>query len=409
MFDDAPSDTLIRYRLLWNARRQPAGVHLHLQTTGLAGELGTDWVDLLASFRSAWTRPQPGRPRARHLLLTSDHPQTVRQLLAETPSGVASVAVPERLAQQPAIAQAAQEARLRGLDLIWVGLPGSQPKAAQLAFFDRCLLSLSAEQALATWRALRPSHDTQGCDSAFLPEHLYTDVGSLEVAIHGLDQQGVLALLDWPCEDTLYQHRAHGLSPDSARLLRLLRLLDDDAALEDVEAVFAQDALLSYRLLRYLNSAALGLGRTVGDLHSGLLLLGLNRLRAWLNELRPSASDDPNLRPLLISAALRARLAVQLLAPQGSEPLRREMLLCALLAHIDDLVGEPLPAALKGLALPERTQLALLKNSGPYAPYLQVAQALGQPGADVLALCRQHDLSLRQVNQALLQTLALDA
>ena len=59
------------------------------------------------------------------------------------------------------------------------------------------------------------------------------------------------------------------------------------------------------------------------------------------------------------------------------------------------------------LPVSERVSDALLSNSGPYAPFLEIARALEYPAmGGVLALCETHGLDLADVNRALLRALA---
>ena len=138
------------------------------------------------------------------------------------------------------------------------------------------------------------------------------------------------------------------------------------------------------------------------------MVLGYARLKSWLLEQLPHATSDLNLQPVRSAMVLRARLTEHLLDAGDEDKLRREVYLCALLSRIDLLLGEPLAQALQRLPLSERIIAAILHNSGPYAPYLELAAALESSDTRATAaLCASHQLSLEQVNRALLRTLCL--
>jgi c-di-GMP-related signal transduction protein len=59
------------------------------------------------------------------------------------------------------------------------------------------------------------------------------------------------------------------------------------------------------------------------------------------------------------------------------------------------------------LPLSERVTSAILKQDGPYSPYLEVATALESPHTQTTRrLCLSHHLELETVNRALLRTLS---
>jgi len=72
----------------------------------------------------------------------------------------------------------------------------------------------------------------------------------------------------------------------------------------------------------------------------------------------------------------------------------------------DGLLGEPLRDALTRLPLSDRVTGAILGNSGPYAPFLELATALEYPlMTGVPALCEAHELHLDDVNRTMLRVL----
>jgi hypothetical protein len=64
-------------------------------------------------------------------------------------------------------------------------------------------------------------------------------------------------------------------------------------------------------------------------------------------------------------------------------------------------------SALHAIPLPERLISAIVGQSGPYWPYLEMATALETPHTTATrALCATHGLDEEDVNRALLRTLA---
>jgi c-di-GMP-related signal transduction protein len=71
------------------------------------------------------------------------------------------------------------------------------------------------------------------------------------------------------------------------------------------------------------------------------------------------------------------------------------------------LLGEPLGAALHRLPLPGRIASAVLGQTGPYAPWLEVATALESTNTRMIHdVCKAHKMPADEVNRALLRTLS---
>jgi c-di-GMP-related signal transduction protein len=136
-------------------------------------------------------------------------------------------------------------------------------------------------------------------------------------------------------------------------------------------------------------------------------VLGLSRVKSWLLEQMPHAASDLNLQPVRTAMVLRAQFMAELLDAGEGEALKRELYLCGLLSQIDLLLGEPMPSALHAIPLPERVNAAILGQSGPYWPYLEIATALETPHtASTRALCTKNGFDEDDVNRALLRMLA---
>jgi c-di-GMP-related signal transduction protein len=137
------------------------------------------------------------------------------------------------------------------------------------------------------------------------------------------------------------------------------------------------------------------------------MVMGYSKLRSWLMELIPHASTDPNLEPILWSMVLRARIMERLADAGAEDELRREVFLCGILSQLDLLLGEPLGAAIHRLPLPGRIASAVVGQTGPYAPWLEVATALESGNTRMIHdVCRAHTMAADDVNRALIRALA---
>jgi EAL and modified HD-GYP domain-containing signal transduction protein len=391
------------YQLLWNRARQPAAVRLFVDDA----EVTIDARHLLAALLELW----PGR--APLLMLSIQWPPLLLDLLDLLDVSDAQnlwVEIPQDWLEVPALSQRVRQAHSRGLKLVWRGEPGQRPDAGMAPCFHKCVVKLTAKEALLGLQVgQQKSQDmasTPLIQSPVVAGQIYEAVTSRQLADYCLDQEGAWALAGWPTEDVLHGHQSP-IQPDQGVISQLIHAIDTDASVEAIEHALCEEPVLAYRFQGYLNSAGLGLRGKVESIRRGLLVLGYRVLKDWLLAQLPQASSDPNLQPVRMAIVTRAHLMERLLDAGKEDDLRREVYLCGLLSQIDLLLGEPLTKALQRLPLPKRIHATLLQQTGPYRPYLVIATALESSHTRVThALCKLHKISLEEVNRALLRTLA---
>jgi EAL and modified HD-GYP domain-containing signal transduction protein len=178
------------------------------------------------------------------------------------------------------------------------------------------------------------------------------------------------------------------LPATSVALLNLLRRVQEDADIPDLEHPLSRDTGLLYRLLRYAGSVSFG-ARPPQNLRSALTRLGRRNLQRWLMlELYASASaDNAGAEPLLDVAGYRAEL-MTILAEAGGHPVIQadEAGAVGCLSLLDALLHRPMAQIIDGIALPEAMRAALLAHDGPLGDMLSLMQALEQ--SDTAAVAR---------------------
>jgi len=211
----------------------------------------------------------------------------------------------------------------------------------------------------------------------------------------------------WPAEEILYGYRYRQIQISRPILMTLVHAIDADEPLENLERRMGDEPLLTYRFLRHVNAASLNLRNEIGSVRQGLMTVGLARFRAWLMTQQAHASSDPNLDPIRAAMILRARTMEWLCDAGADDDLRREVFLCGLFSQVDLLLGESLGTAIHRLPLPGRVASAILGQTGPYAPLLEVACALESGSTRVIRdVCEAHEMPADEVNRALLRALA---
>jgi c-di-GMP phosphodiesterase len=200
------------------------------------------------------------------------------------------------------------------------------------------------------------------------------------------------------------------VTADLAVIVDLMGQVDKEAPLERMEATLKRDASLSFKLLRYLNSAAFGLPVEVSSFRHAMMLLGYPRLKRWLALLLTTASKDNTMRPVMWAALRRGLLMEEFSKSLQDSDAKDEMFICGLFSLLDHLLKTPFSLLLQAIPMPERVRQALVEDAGPYAPYLSLVRAMESESAhDVRDACEALMLSPAEANHALLQALAKGA
>ena len=169
---------------------------------------------------------------------------------------------------------------------------------------------------------------------------------------------------------------AHRLDSSSMRVMELLNLVKNRADFAKIEATFKLDPALSYRLLRYINSPAIGLRRTIESIGHALMLLGHDQIYRWLTLLLFTGGEvDPRSQSLLRNALVRAHFTESLGRDRLKPNQRDGLFIVGIFSLLDALLNVPMKQALAGLQLPQAVLDALLDRSGLYAPYVKLALA----------------------------------
>jgi EAL and modified HD-GYP domain-containing signal transduction protein len=152
------------------------------------------------------------------------------------------------------------------------------------------------------------------------------------------------------------------------RMQLVAQLNDPEASFGELAAMISTDVSLSYRLLRYINSAFVGMREPVESMHDALILLGSRRVRSWVTLLL--LSDAGGGRPDLVSTALgRAHMCHSLAEATGEDPDRA--FLVGLLSVSDALVNRPLAEVITELPIGPDLTAALVDKTGSLGDLLR--------------------------------------
>jgi c-di-GMP phosphodiesterase len=162
------------------------------------------------------------------------------------------------------------------------------------------------------------------------------------------------------CHPEVVKDRA--VAPNSLVLLRLAAALQNpNLELAELERLISSDVALSYRLLRYINSAYFGLRQQVASVMHAVSLLGIENVKRWAT-LTTFAAIDEKPRELFLTALIRARFCQT--AGEASDGSPPERFTLGLFSVIDALTDTDMKTAVKTLPFPQRMRQALVDHSG---------------------------------------------
>jgi EAL and modified HD-GYP domain-containing signal transduction protein len=144
------------------------------------------------------------------------------------------------------------------------------------------------------------------------------------------------------------------------------------------------DVALAWRLLRYANSAAIGLAVPADSVERAVQVLGRGELVRWLSvQLLAAAEARQVSQALQISALARGRLLETLARASGrADPASAFTL--GLLSYGEPLLQMTLAEAIAPLRLGADVNAALLQRRGPLADWLLLAEAVDSGAAEVV-------------------------
>jgi EAL and modified HD-GYP domain-containing signal transduction protein len=196
----------------------------------------------------------------------------------------------------------------------------------------------------------------------------------------------------------------HTLQPESVLVVRLMQMIQRNEDVRSIEAALKRDAALTYRLLRHINSPAIGAGVEIHSLRHAVAMLGYSPLFRWLSLLL--ATSNRASTPFMTKKAITRGRFVELMGQRMLPASEADNLfVVGMFSLIDQLLGVSMKEVLARVQLAESVQQAILAREGVYAPFLALAEACETDGAQAARLSEALFVSAGQVNAARLSAM----
>ncbi|MFG6465603.1 EAL and HDOD domain-containing protein [Roseateles sp. BYS87W] len=331
--------------------RQRAIAGTRLTLIPMRPEARADAAELLPALAAVW--PKGG------LVLSPQGEGLLTDLLAQPPAQPCQIEIPAFIAADAAHTDAIATLKAGGHTGLLKGLPSSPLPAPVAAVFKQVLLEPGQAGPAGVPKVHAGVRGAAAIEASFAG---------------GADQ-----VIGWPMDGAFEAQPGAPkteIPADQQVIVELMSRVDQGDDVERLEQTLKRDPSLAFKLLRYMNSAAFGLPVEVSSFRHAIMLLGYNRLKRWLALLLTTASNDHSMRPIMFGALRRGLLMEELAAGMDDREQRDEMFICGLFSLLDHMLKQPFDKLLQSIPVPERVRQALVDESGPFRPYLELVMAV---------------------------------
>ncbi|RZJ09691.1 MAG: HDOD domain-containing protein [Rubrivivax sp.] len=337
------------YAPVIDRQRSIAGTRLML--VPLRADFKIDHAELLAALTA--TFPKGGA------VISAQGEAMLAGLLAQPPAEPSTIEVPAFIAADATHAGAIAALKGAGHRGLLKGLPNDPLPPEVAGIFKQVVLEPGQAAPAGMELVCAGVRGTEAVDAAF--------------------KAGAHSVIGWPMEGPYDAPPVAGrneIAADLQVIVELMSRVDQGEDVERLEQTLKRDPSLAFKLLRYMNSAAFGLPVEVSSFRHAIMLLGYARLKRWLALLLTTASKDHTMRPIMFGALRRGLIMEELAAGMDEREMRDEMFICGLFSLLDHMLKAPFEKLLQSIPVPERVHQALVEESGPFLPYLELVKAI---------------------------------
>lgn len=176
------------------------------------------------------------------------------------------------------------------------------------------------------------------------------------------------------------------LSSSSVAKLQLLRELGNpNCEMDELADIIASDVSLSYRILKYINSASFGMRNKIKSIQQAVSLLGLKEVRHWATVVVMSDLDSsPKGEELSYMALQRGRFLSKLTSSLANFPhSANTMFMLGLFSKLDALLSYPMDKALDDIPMDAEMKDGLCGTLNEFRDWLMLLDAVEVANWDI--------------------------
>jgi EAL and modified HD-GYP domain-containing signal transduction protein len=191
------------------------------------------------------------------------------------------------------------------------------------------------------------------------------------------------------------------------QVFQALEMIQSGAEFDAIADCLRTDPILTFKLLRYINSPGIGLLQKIDDIQQALMLLGRDRFFRWLSLLLFDSKKPGYQENVLTEQALTRARFMEMLAGRGRVPANGDQLfLTGLFSLISVMLEQPLEVVLKQVALPEPVASALRGEPGAMHDALSLAIIVESGDGEIAAISAQCGVDAYAVTRMMIEALS---
>ncbi len=168
--------------------------------------------------------------------------------------------------------------------------------------------------------------------------------------------------------------KGRGLPDSKLNLLAIMAEANkEEVAFGKLESIISRDVSISYKLMRYIDSAYFKRATEITSIKQAIVLLGENGIRRFLSLIAMAglAADKPD--ELIRTSIIRAKFCELLGKSDSAETRPSELFMLGLFSLIDAIMDNSMEYLVENIPLPRNIKEALIHQEGEMYTYLKLA------------------------------------
>ncbi len=164
----------------------------------------------------------------------------------------------------------------------------------------------------------------------------------------------------------------HDIPAYKIRLVKLMKEIQMGADIEKMSDIISQDIALSWKLLKFINSAFFGFRSPISTVKRAAYMLGENELRRWINLIIISEIGIDSPLELIVQSTVRAKFAEYIGKDLGGEELALKAFTVGMFSLIDIILQKPMQEILEQIPLDEEIKKGILTEDTLLGNIMQI-------------------------------------
>ncbi len=166
------------------------------------------------------------------------------------------------------------------------------------------------------------------------------------------------------------------LTGSTVQLLNLVVEINKaEVNMDEIQKIVEHDVSLSYKLLRYVNSAFMKRRAEISSIRKALMIIGLIELKRLVSLILLSKVSVGKPDELIRSSCIKARFCEKLGHISTCSTTQDELFMLGLFAHLDAILDQPMNEILEKISISKPISDALVHGDGEAVKYLRLAQS----------------------------------